>query len=47
VLSDTIEETATRENQLKGSSRKQKTHIINKFDPEWRDLYDEYKYKNF
>ena len=40
-LSDTIEGAATREKQLKGGSRKQKTDLINNFNPEWRDLYDE------
>ncbi|WP_375340874.1 GIY-YIG nuclease family protein [Candidatus Dehalogenimonas loeffleri] len=31
----------TREKQLKSWSRKRKNDLIEKFNPEWRDLYDE------
>ena len=30
-----------RENQIKGGSRQQKINLINGFDPEWKDLYEE------
>src|SRR5438270_470537 len=33
------EEAIKREKQLKGGSRKKKTDLINKMNPEWRDLY--------
>lgn len=29
-----------REKQLKGGSRKRKLDLINKFNPEWNDLYE-------
>jgi putative endonuclease len=29
-----------RENQIKAGSRKKKIELINKFNPEWRDLYN-------
>lgn len=29
-----------REKQLKAGSRQKKIELINKFNPEWRDLYD-------
>ena len=29
-----------REKQIKAGSRKKKEGLINKFNPEWRDLYD-------
>lgn len=29
-----------REKQLKGGSRKKKLDLINKFNPEWKDLYE-------
>jgi putative endonuclease len=30
----------TREKQLKGYSRKKKVELINSFNPEWKDLYE-------
>jgi Predicted endonuclease containing a URI domain len=30
----------TREKQLKGYSRKKKVELINSFNPEWEDLYE-------
>jgi putative endonuclease len=31
----------TREKQIKGGSRRKKIDLINRLNPEWRDLYDE------
>jgi putative endonuclease len=36
-----IEEAIAREKQLKGGSRKKKLILIEKMNPQWRDLYDE------
>lgn len=36
-----IEEAIAREKQIKGGSRKKKEALINMFNPEWNDLYDE------
>jgi len=36
-----IEEAIIREKQLKGGSRKKKEQLINAFNPEWKDLYNE------
>jgi putative endonuclease len=36
-----IEEAIGREKQLKGGSRKSKVELILKFNPEWKDLYEE------
>ena len=36
-----IEEAIGREKQIKGGSRKNKIEIINAFNPEWKDLYEE------
>ena len=33
--------TIAREKQIKGGSRKKKIDLINKMNPEWKDLYDE------
>ncbi len=30
-----------REKQIKAGSRRKKIELINRFNPEWRDLYDE------
>jgi putative endonuclease len=36
-----IEEAIAREKQLKGGSRKKKIELIQKINPEWRDLSEE------
>jgi len=38
---DTIEEAIDREKQIKRYSRQKKIDLINKFNTEWRDLYNE------
>jgi len=37
----TMDQAILREKQLKGGSRKDKLKLINKFNKEWIDLYDE------
>lgn len=39
-----IEEAIEREKQIKKYSRIKKVALIMKFNPEWRDLYEEIKY---
>lgn len=39
-----IEEAIDREKQFKKYSRIKKIELINKLNPEWKDLYDEIKY---
>lgn len=36
-----MESAITREKQIKGGSRKKKELLINGFNPDWRDLYEE------
>ena len=36
-----IEEAIAREKQIKGGSRKKKEALINSFNPEWKDLYED------
>lgn len=36
-----IKEAISREKQLKAGSRQKKIDLINKTNPEWKDLYDE------
>ena len=36
-----MESAIIREKQIKGGSRKKKDQLIEGFNPEWRDLYDE------
>ena len=36
-----IQDALTREKQIKAGSRQKKIDLINGFNPEWRDLYDE------
>jgi putative endonuclease len=43
-LFHTIEEAIEREKQLKGGPRKTKEELINKLNPEWKDLFDTVKY---
>ncbi|MBP6698284.1 MAG: hypothetical protein KA175_11740 [Flavobacteriales bacterium] len=38
---DAIEEAIAREKQLKGGGRKQKITLIERMNPQWRDLYAE------
>ena len=35
-----IEEAISREKQLKGGSRKKKENLINSFNPDWNDLWE-------
>ncbi|MBX9851201.1 MAG: GIY-YIG nuclease family protein [Cytophagaceae bacterium] len=35
-----IEEAIAREKQIKGGSRKKKPALINKMNPEWKDLFE-------
>ncbi len=37
---DRIEEAIARERQLKGWTRKKKEALINRFNPEWNDLFE-------
>ena len=37
----TVVDAIAREKQLKGGSRKKKNNLIEEFNPEWKDLYDE------
>ena len=39
-LFDNIEYAILREKQLKGGSRLKKKNLIDKFNPDWEDLYD-------
>ena len=43
-LFHSIEEAIEREKLLKAGSRKKKEDIITKFNPQWKDLFDEIKY---
>jgi len=36
-----VKEAIAREKQIKAGSRKKKVDMINAFNPEWRDLYEE------
>ena len=38
---ENIESAILRENQTKGSSRKDKIQLVNSLNPEWRDLFEE------
>jgi len=43
---DSPTEAIKREKQIKAGSRKKKIKLINKFNPEWKELYDlDYVYK--
>lgn len=37
---ENIEEAIKREKQIKAGSRKKKIELIEKFNPEWNDLYE-------
>jgi len=36
-----VKEAISREKQIKAGSRKKKVDMINAFNPDWRDLYEE------
>jgi putative endonuclease len=38
---DDINQAILREKQIKAGSRQKKLDLINEFNPEWKDLYDE------
>ncbi len=38
---DDIYNAITREKKIKGGSRQKKVNLINRFNPDWRDLYEE------
>jgi putative endonuclease len=40
---DDIESAIAREKQIKGGSRQRKLDLINAMNPEWRDLYDDFR----
>ena len=40
-VSSEPESAIMREKQLKGFSRRRKNQLVESFNPEWRDLYDE------
>ena len=42
---ETIMEAIIEEKRIKGGNRKQKERLINCMNPEWKDLYDEVKFK--
>jgi len=44
-ISDSMAEAIAREKQLKAGSRKQKEALINRTNPEWKDLFEEIKKK--
>ncbi|WP_059175621.1 GIY-YIG nuclease family protein [Thermodesulfovibrio aggregans] len=38
---ENITDAIMREKQIKGGSRRKKIELINKFNPQWKDLYDD------
>lgn len=40
-VGNSAKEALYREHQIKAGSRQKKLDLINEFNPEWRDLYDE------
>ncbi len=40
-VGEDVHAVVAREKQIKGGSRKKKIDLINKMNPEWKDLYDE------
>jgi len=40
-LFHSIEEAISREKQIKGGSRQKKIDLINRFNADWRDLYED------
>ena len=41
-LGDNISQAIFREKQIKAGSRQKKLDLINKLNPEWKDLFDEF-----
>jgi putative endonuclease len=39
---ETMPDAIAREKQIKGVSRKKKIDLINRMNPEWKDLYEEF-----
>jgi len=39
-VGEDIEGAILREKQIKGGSRKDKDDLVNRFNPEWKDLYE-------
>lgn len=39
---NTMEEAIAREKQIKGGSRQRKIDLVNRKNPEWKDLYEEF-----
>ncbi len=42
---DTIMEAIAEEKRIKGGSRKKKEILINSINPQWKDLYDDIKWR--
>ena len=42
---DTINEAIAEEKRIKGGSRKKKEILINSMNPEWKDLYEETRFR--
>ena len=40
-MTESIESAILREKQIKGGSRQNKLDMINRMNPQWRDLYEE------
>ena len=40
-VGEDVRAVVAREKQIKGGSRKKKIDLINKMNPEWKDLYEE------
>jgi len=40
-VGDNVNAALAREKQIKGGSRKKKIDLVNSFNPEWKDLFDE------
>ncbi len=41
---DDIEDSITREKQIKGGSRQRKIDLVNEMNPDWIDLFDELQF---
>lgn len=41
-LTERIDDAITREKQIKAGSRQKKIDLIERINPDWNDLYDEY-----